>query len=170
MKNSTVKLILAAILVLAPLGAFAADLKIGVVDGMDIIAKSAEGQRVQDNVRRKAEELGSLLLQERQDLSKQMEEFQKQTSKMKEAGRQKKVEELEKKLRDYERQSSDTEKQLRDFQEKEMAPLLQKLEAAVKAVAQENKLIMVLDKRNSGLLYMAPEMDITTKVRSKFGN
>jgi len=37
-------------------------------------------------------------------------------------------------------------------------------------VAQDNKLDLVLDKRNSGLLYMAPGMDITEKVRSKFGN
>jgi hypothetical protein len=29
---------------------------------------------------------------------------------------------------------------------------------------------MVLDKRNAGLLYMDPKMDITDKVRSKFGN
>jgi Skp family chaperone for outer membrane proteins len=36
-------------------------------------------------------------------------------------------------------------------------------------VAQEDKLDMVLDKRNSGLLYIAPGMDITEKVRSKFG-
>ena len=28
---------------------------------------------------------------------------------------------------------------------------------------------MVLDKRNAGLLYMDPKLDITDKVRSKFG-
>ena len=42
--------------------------------------------------------------------------------------------------------------------------------AAGVAVAQENKLDMVLDKRNAGLLFMDPKMDITDKVRSKFGN
>jgi hypothetical protein len=29
---------------------------------------------------------------------------------------------------------------------------------------------MVLDKRNAGILFMDPKMDITDKVRSKFGN
>jgi hypothetical protein len=29
---------------------------------------------------------------------------------------------------------------------------------------------MVLDKRNAGLLFMDPKLDITEKVRSKFGN
>ena len=36
----------------------------------------------------------------------------------------------------------------------------------MKTVATENKLDLVLDKRNSGLLYMDPQMDITEKVRA----
>jgi Skp family chaperone for outer membrane proteins len=36
-------------------------------------------------------------------------------------------------------------------------------------VAQAEKLDIVLDKRNAGLLYMDPKLDITDKVRGKFG-
>jgi len=157
-------------LVLTPLWAAGADLKVGVVDGMDVVSKSAEGKRVQENLKRKSEELGKPFAQRRQDLDRQVEEFQKQAGVMKEDAQKRKAEELEKKMRELQRQGADAEKQMAQYQEKELAPLFQKLEGAVKAVAQDNKLDLVLDKRNSGLLYMAPGMDITEKVRSKFGN
>jgi len=157
-------------LILTPLWAAHADFKVGIVDGMEVVSKSAEGKRVQDSIKRKSEELGRPFAQKRQDLQRQVEEFQKQASVMKEDARKRKAEELEKKMQDFQRQGADAEKQLQQFQEKELAPLFQKLEGAVKAVAQEQKLDIVLDKRNAGLLYMEPKLDITDKVRSRFGN
>ena len=88
---------------------------------------------------------------------------------MKEDARKTKAAELEKKMQEFQKQGADAEKQLQQFQEQQLAPLFQKLEGAVKAVAQQEKLDMVLDKRNAGLLYMDPKLDITDKVRSKFG-
>ena len=168
MSKVAVGLLLAAALVLTPMWAAAAEFKVGVVDGMDVVSKSTEGKRVQDNIKRKSEELGKPFAQRRQDLAKQVEDFQKQAGVMKEDARKHKAEELEKKMQDLQKQGADAEKQLQQFQEKELAPLFQKLEGAVKAVAQQEKLDMVLDKRNAGLLYMDPKMDITDKVRSKF--
>ncbi len=164
-----VSLLVFAALVLSPLWAGAADVKIGVVDGMDIVSKSSEGKRVQESIKRKSEELGKPFASRRQEIQRQMEEFQKQASVMKEDARKRKAEELEKKMKDFEKQGADAEKQLAQYQEKELGPLFQKLEGAVKAVAEQQKLDIVLDKRQSGLLYMSPSVDITDKVRSKFG-
>jgi outer membrane protein len=169
MSKVAVGLLLAAALVLTPMWAAAAEFKVGVVDGMDVVSKSADGKRVQDSIKRKSEELGKPFAQRRQDLGKQVEEFQKQAGVMKEDARKHKAEELEKKMQDLQKQGSDAEKQLQQFQEQQLAPLFQKLEGAVKDVAQQEKLDMVLDKRNAGLLYMDPKLDITDKVRSKFG-
>jgi outer membrane protein len=169
MSKVAVGLLLAAALVLTPMWAAAAEFKVGVVDGMDVVSKSAEGKRVQDSIKNKSEELGKPFALKRQDLGKQVEEFQKQAGVMKEDARKRKAEELEKKMQDLQKQGSDAEKQLQQFQEQQLAPLFQKLESAVKTVATENKLDMVLDKRNAGLLYMDPKLDITDKVRSKFG-
>ena len=169
MSKVGVGLLLTAALVLTPLWAAHAELKIGIVDGMEIISKSSEGKRVQENLKRKSEELGRPFVQKRQALQRQVEEFQKQASLMKEDARKRKAEELEKKMQDFQRQGADAEKQLQQYQEKELAPLFNKLESAVKTVAQENKLDLVLDKRNAGLLFMDPKMDITDKVRSRFG-
>jgi outer membrane protein len=169
MSKVGVGLLLTAALLLTPLWAAAAELKVGIVDGMDVVSKSAEGKSVQAAIKRKSEEIGKPFGQKRQDLAKEVEDFQKQASVMKEDARKRKAAELEKKMQDFQKQGSDAEKQLQQFQETQLAPLFQKLEGAVKTVAQQEKLDMVLDKRNAGLLYMDPKLDITEKVRSKFG-
>jgi outer membrane protein len=169
MSKLVVGLLLSAVLVLTPVWAAAAEFKVGVVDGMDVVSKSADGKRVQDSIKRKTEELGRPFGQKQKDLAQQVQEFEKQASMMKEDARKRKAEELQKKMQDMQRQGADAEKQLQQYQEKELAPLFQKLESAVKAVATQEKLDMVLDKRNAGLLYMDPKMDITDKVRTKFG-
>jgi outer membrane protein len=169
MSKVGVGLLLTAALVLTPLWAAHADFKVGIVDGMDIVSKSSEGKRVQDSIKRKSEELGRPFATKRQDLARQVDEFQKQASMMKEDARKRKAEELEKKMQDFQKQGADAEKQLQTFQEQQLAPLFQKLEVAVKAVAADQKLDLVLDKRNAGLLFMDPKLDITDKVRGKFG-
>jgi outer membrane protein len=169
MSKVGVALLLTAALLMTPLWAAAAEFKVGVVDGMDVVSKSSAGKAVQAAIKRKSDELGKPFGQKRQDLAKEVEDFQKQASLMKEDARKTKAAELEKKMQAFQKQGADAEKQLQQFQETQLAPLFQKLEGAVKTVAQQEKLDMVLDKRNAGLLYMDPKLDITDKVRSKFG-
>jgi outer membrane protein len=169
MSKLSISLLLTLGLLLIPLGAGAADFKVGVIDGMDIVSKSAEGKKVQENLRKKSEELSRPAEARQRDVAKMMEDFQKQASVMKEDARKRKEEEINKKIEELRRSGADAEKQFAQYQEKELGPLFQKLEQAVKAVAQDQKLDMVLDKRNSGLLYMNPSLDVTEKVRSKFG-
>jgi outer membrane protein len=156
-------------LLLPPGAAGAADLKVGIVDGMDIISKSADGKKVQDTLKRKSDELAKPLEQRRQEVTKMMADFEKQASVMKEDARKKKEEEINKKMEEVRRQGMDAERQFSQFQEKELAPIFKKLEQAVNTVAMDQKLDIVLDKRQSGLLYMNPTLDITEKVRTKFG-
>ena len=169
MLKGGVVLLLTLALFLVPGAAGAADLKVGVIDGMDIISKSADGKKAQESVRRKMEELSRPVEQRRQEMAKMVADFEKQASVMKEDARKRKEEEINKKVEEFRKQGADAERQLAQFQEKELAPIFQKLEQAVKAVAQDQKLDLVFDKRQAGLLYLNPSLEITEKVRSKFG-
>jgi len=169
MLKGGVVLLLTLALFLVPGAAGAADLKVGVIDGMDIISKSADGKKAQESVRRKMEELSRPVEQRRQEMAKMVADFEKQASVMKEDARKRKEEEINKKMEEFRKQGADAERQLAQFQEKELAPIFQKLEQAVKAVAQDQKLDLVFDKRQAGLLYLNPSLEITEKVRSKFG-
>ncbi len=163
-----VGLLLTAALVLTPLLGAAAEFKVGVVDGMDIISKSAAGKAAEDSIKRKSEELGRPFAQKQKDLTKEVEEFQKQAAVMKEDAKKRKTEELEKKMQEMQKQGADAEKQMQQYQQQQFVPLKQKLLDAVKSVAQQEKLDMVLDRGGSGVIYMDPKLDITEKVRSNF--
>jgi len=164
-----VGLLLTLSLVLSPLWVAAADFKVGVVDSNEILGKSSEGQKVQDTLKRKSEELSKNLQKQEQEIGKAMEDFRKQSAVMKEEAKKQRQEELSKRASEFQRKVADADKQMGLLEQKEMEPLLKKLEQAVNVVAKENKLDLVIDKRRSGLLYMAPALDITDKVRTSFG-
>jgi outer membrane protein len=164
-----VALLLTLGLVLSPLWAGAADVKIGVVDSGDILGKSADGKKIQDTLKRKSDELSKDLQKQDQEIGRMVEDFRKQSAVMKEEAKKQRQEELNKRAGEFQRRVADADKQLAQMEQKEMEPLLKKLEQCVKDVAQENKMDMVLDKRRSGLLFIAPSLDITEKVRSRFG-
>ncbi len=145
----------------------AAEMKIGVVDYNDIISKSSEGKRVQENLKRKMEEMGRPLEQRRQELARQFEEFEKQKGVMKEDARKRKEEELQKKASDLQKSAAEADKSLSQLQERELGPLMKKLEQAVESVANEEKLDLVLP-RLAGLLVRNKNLDITEKVRARF--
>jgi outer membrane protein len=154
---------------LMPLGAGAADVKIGIVDSSDIMAKSSEAKRVQENLKRRGDELSKDLQRQEQELGRIVEDFRKQSGVMKEDARKQKEADINKRAGEFQRKVQDADKQLAQLEQKEMEPILKKLEQAVNAVAQDSKLDVVFDKRRSGLLFMAPALDITEKVRTRFG-
>jgi outer membrane protein len=150
-----------------PLGAVAAELKIGVVDTNSILMGSAEGKRAQDAIKKKAEELSRPLGTKRQDITRQMEEFQKQASMMKEDARKTKAQELERKMAEFDKQAQDADKQLNQYKESQLSPLSKKMDVALEQVAKDEKLDLILDK--AVVLINNKALDVTEKVRAKFG-
>ena len=168
MLKLVVSALVAMTMVFGPLGAVAAELKIAVADGNAILAGSAEGKRVQENIKKKTDELSRPLGTKRQDLGRQVEEFQKQAGMMKEDARKRKAEELEKKAAEFDKQTAEADKQLATFKESQLSPLTKKMDAALEQVSREEKLDLILDK--SVVLISNKAMDFTDKVRAKFGH
>ena len=168
MLKSLMGALIAMTLVFGPMAAVAAELKIGVADPDNILVNSAEGKRVQETIKRKAEELGKPLSSKRQDIGRQMEDFQKQESMMKEEARRTKGQELEKKAKDFEQQAADAEKQLNTFKQNQLAPLSKKMDVALEQVCKDEKLDMILDRRMV-LFLNNKALDVNDKVQAKFG-
>ena len=169
MLKLVVSALIAMTLMFGPLAAVAAELKIGVADPDSILMNSPAGKQVQDTIKRKAEELGKPLSAKRQDIGRQMEEFQKQASMMKEDVRKTKGQELEKKAQDFEKQAADAEKQLNLFKQSQLAPLSKKMDSALEQVAKNEKLDLILDKRM--VLYLGNKaLDVNDKVQAQFGH
>jgi outer membrane protein len=156
-------------LALTPVWAGAAELKIGVVDAGNIMVSSSEGKKAQDAIKRKSEEVGKDLQRQDQEIGRMVEDFRKQQAVMKEDAKKRRQEEITQKGTELQKKASEAEKQLAQFREKELGPIFQKMDSAIKAVAAEEKLDLVLDKGNPSVLFVSPKLDITEKVRSRFG-
>uniref|UniRef100_A0A7V4G6K0 OmpH family outer membrane protein n=1 Tax=Desulfobacca acetoxidans TaxID=60893 RepID=A0A7V4G6K0_9BACT len=167
MTKVVVSLLISAVLLVGP--AAAAELKIGVVDAEDILNKSPEFKRIEESLKKKSEELGRPLQQREQDFGKQVEEYQKQAQAgvIKEDARKRKEEEFKKKYEEIMKSKDDAARTFQQHYQREMTPLLKKLEQAVEAVANEEKLDLVLPK-GIGVYVRNKNLDITEKVRSKF--
>ncbi len=158
--------LLALTLALPPLAAGAADIKIGVVNSRELLNSSADWKRVQDSVKRKMEDLGRPLEKRREDIGRQVQDFEKQAGVMKEDARKRKQEEIQKKVQELQKQASEADKTMAQFEEREKAPILKKLQTAVETVAREEKLDLVLDSQIVFLNNKA--LDITEKVKKNF--
>ena len=167
MLKLVVSALIALTMLFGPLGAMAAEMKIGVVDTNSILMGSAEGKRAQDAIKKKAEDLSKPLGTKRQDLGRQVEEFQKQAGVMKEDARKTKAQELEKKMADFDKQAQEADKQLAQFKETQLGPLSKKMDQALEQVSKDEKMDLILDK--SVVLISNKSLDVTEKVRAKFG-
>lgn len=159
-------LLLTAALALNPVWAGAAELKIGVVNTRDLLAKSSEWKRVQDNIKKKLQDLGRPLERRREDIGRQVQEFQKQATVMKGDARKRKEEDIQRKIKELQKQAYEADQNLSKFEEREKAPILRKLQTAVETVAREEKLDLVLD---ANIVFLNNKsLDITEKVRRNF--
>ena len=167
MSKLVISALIALTMICGPLTALAAELKIGIADTNSVLMNSAQGKRFQESVKEKADELSRPLGAKRQDLTRQVEEFQKQSSLMKEDARRAKSQELEKKMADFDKQASDADKQLAQFKQSQFAPLGQKMNQALEKVSRDEKLDLILD--TSAVAFFNKGLDVTDKLRSAFG-
>jgi outer membrane protein len=166
MLKIVVTFMVAATMLLSPWTAVAADLKIGVVNTRELLNNSADWKRVQDSIKRKLEDLGRPLEKRREEVGRQMQEFEKQAGVMKEDARKRKQDEIQAKIQDLQKQAYEADKTLSQFEEREKAPILKKLQTAVETVAREEKLDLVLD---SQIVFLNNKsLEITDKVKRQF--
>ena len=153
---------------LACSGATGSDVKIGIVDGKGVVEKSPLGMAIKEKITKKTTELVKPIVEAREALTKEFDFLMKQAARMKDDDLQRKAQAMEKRLQLVRQQDEEAKRQLAEYQDKELAPLLEKLDLAVKTVAEAEKLDVVMDRRSSGVMYLNPRVDITEKVRAAF--
>jgi outer membrane protein len=144
------------------------ELKIGVVDIDSIINTSPDYKRIEGSLKKKSEELGKPLQQREQELGQQLAEFQKQAQAgiIKEDVRKQKESEFQKKFEEIQKSKDSASRNFQDYYQKEMKPLMDKMNKAVEQVANENNLDIIFPK--AGAYVRDKSLDVSDKVREKF--
>ncbi len=166
MKKVAITLFCLTCLLLTP--ALAKELRIGVVDIEDIINKSPDYKRIESSLKRKSEELGRPLQQKEQELSQKLADFQKQAQAgiIKDEARKRKESEFQRQFQDIQKSRDRASRTFQEYYQREMKPLMDKLNRAVEQVANEDNLDIVFPK--TGIFLKNKSLDVTEKVRSRF--
>jgi outer membrane protein len=144
--------------------AWAADVKIGVVDVKEFQEKSATFQKIRGQLKGKFEALQQKLEKEKQALMKLEEEFRKQSMMLSLGARDDKRNELEKKRRYYKYLYEDLSEQMKDAERDATRRVLQELEGVVKTIAADEGFTLILERNSPGMIYVDDAINITDRV------
>jgi outer membrane protein len=140
-----------------------ADLKVGYVDLQRALSEVEEARaakaRLQNSVNAKQKELEK----EQDQLRKEKDTLDKQLSTMNDEARRAKQTEFEGKYVALMQKLERSKAELAESEQKELAPILQRMQQVIGQVAQREGLTLVLDK-NAGLLYAPPSLELTNEV------
>src|SRR5713101_1275169 len=128
--------------------------RVGFVDLQRILAKSQAGVQAREQLEKDKASMQKQVDNQKGDLDKLRDELEKKGQLLSAEARRDKQEQLERKVRDVRRLVDDLEKEL---QKKEQGLL-----------AKERGFLMIVERRQGGLIYGAPEADVTEEIIKAF--
>lgn len=163
------KLLLVAAL-LIPMLASAQTLKIGLVDTNDIISKMPDTTAAQKQIEETSKKYDDEYAKLGEEMKRMYDELQKMGENELPAIRERKTREFtdyQQKIQQFEQNAM---QDLQKLQSELMAPIMQKVRAAIEAVGKEGGYSLIQDKSPQlTIYYAAPVADITPEVKAKLG-
>jgi outer membrane protein len=142
--------------------------RIAFIDSQRVVARSAAGVAARDALEREKAVMQKKLDGEQAELTKLKEDLEKKGQLLSAEVRKEKTETLERRVRDLRRLVDDFEK---DYQKKDrelMGKFLRELSGVVQKVGKEKGFTMIVDARGAGVIYGAPEADLTEEIIRAF--
>jgi outer membrane protein len=155
-------------ILLAPHISKAQSMNIACVDLKRVIVESDQGKQIQKTLTDEADRLKKTLDAKQDELQKLKDAIEKQGATITPDARADKEKQYQSKLKDYQRLAGDYQSELQQKDSEYMQKIVTELEIIIKAVAEKDKFVIVLEKNQGGILYSAPAVDITDKVIAAF--
>ncbi len=162
------KLCLTIALILLSVCAFAAESTIGYIDLNRALNESTEGKKAVSALEEMVKARQFLIAEKGDKIKKIEEELAKQSSILTEDAIKERKEEREKLLRDYQRMVKDSQEEVQKKQAEYMDNIIKKLKKVVDQIGKEDGLSIILEKAESGVLFHADEIDLTSKLIKRF--
>jgi outer membrane protein len=139
-----------------------AEVKIGVINAQEIIAKTKKGQKIQT----KLQSLGSAKQKEIDTKKKELEKLQRDLASpaLNADTRTKKSREFEDKKIVFNRFVQDAQKTMQEKQQKEMLALYNEIMPLIQDIGKKRGFTLILDLANSGVAYFDQTIDVTAEV------
>jgi outer membrane protein len=138
------------------------EVKIGVINAQDIIAKTKKGNEVQ----KKLEGLQNDSQQKVESLENDIKQLQKDLASpaLNNDTREKKTREMEDKRISYNRLVQDAQKTIQEESQKELMALQREIMPLIQQIGETKGFTLILDMASSGIAYFDKTIDITDEV------
>ena len=142
--------------------------RIAFIDSQRVMARSAAGVAARDVLEREKAAMQKKLDGEQVELTKLKEDLDKKGQLLSAEVRKERTETLERRVRDLRRLVDDFEK---DYQKKDrelVGKFLRDLSGVVQKVGKDKGFTLIVDARGAGVIYGAPEADLTEEIIRAF--
>lgn len=162
MRNSVI-VSTGVVLLCAAFTALAAE-RIGYVDMQRVVTESNAGKRARAEMEGMVKQKQEQVNREGQKLKALQESFEKEKLTLTEAQKKTKQRDFEKKVQAYQQLAAEAQRDLREKDAEYTRKALTDIRAAIRELAKEEKLMLVLEKNEQPVLYAEDGPDLTDKV------
>lgn len=144
--------------------AASAESKIGVMNVQKVLSNSDAGKKVKQTIEAKMKSLQTELKAEEAGLVALQKEIEKKSSVWSEEAKAEKVRDFQKMKRELKAKSDDANFEMRQLQNRELEPVLKKLDGIVKEFGEKNGYSVILDEVRSGVLFIDNSISVTDQL------
>jgi outer membrane protein len=148
----------------APAPAAPASMKIGYIDVQRVLARSAAGVAAREQLEKERATIQKDMDTRRQELEKLRDEIEKKGALMTADARRDREEAMERKRRDATRLADDFQRELGRKEQVLAQKVLQDITVVIERVGKQKGFYLVLERRGAGVLFSAPEADLTDEI------
>ncbi|NCA70145.1 MAG: OmpH family outer membrane protein [Sphingobacteriia bacterium] len=137
---------------------------VGFVDMQKVLEESRLGQRLQEELRVEFEPRGRALAEEEAAIIQLRKDLERDSALMSNEQVKKAESEIESRIRAYQEQTNAIQQEILKVQQAKGRDVIEPAREAIKTVAAQKKLSMVVEPGMAGLLYIDEALDVTTAV------
>ena len=138
--------------------------RIGYIDLGRVLARSSAGVAAREQLEREKATMQKEMDVKRVELDKLRDELEKKGSLMTADSRRDREEVMERKRRDATRLADDFQRELGRKEQVLAQKVLQDITSVIERVGKQKGYYLVLERRGAGVLYSAPEADLTDEI------
>jgi outer membrane protein len=138
--------------------------RIGFVDLQRVIVRSASGVAAREQLEREKAGMQREMDAKRQELDKLKEDLDKKGSLLTGDARREREDQLERRRRDATRLADDFQRELGRKEQQLLVKVQHELVSVIEKVGKQKGYYMIVERRGAGVLYFAPEADLTDEI------
>lgn len=138
--------------------------RVAFVDVQRVLARSSAGVAARERLEKDKAAMQKEVDQKRTEVEKLREEIEKKGTLLSAEARREKQEAMERKIRDLRRLVDDYQRELQKKEQELLQKVLADISGLVEKVGKQRGFLLIVEKRGAGVIYGAPEADLTDEV------